>query len=131
MTTPDHTAFSIFLWHHAADREFAKQLAGKLRSRGYETISMGEIEERDEPSFTLDWQMAESDCVLFLISQATLESPSLTTDAEKVLRRKDALLIPAYLEPIRTDELPLLLQYIQPVAFYQNDAKAVEHLLAL
>ena len=39
------------------------------------------------------------------------------------------MLIPAYLEHIQTDELPLLLQYIQPVAFYQNYTKAFEHLL--
>jgi hypothetical protein len=118
------------LWHTATDNEFALQLVGELRSRGLAVISMGEIKEREEPSFTIDWQMSQSDCGIFLISESALTSPLLQTDAEKMMRRKGTLLIPAYLEHINSDALPLLLQYIQPVEFYLDYPKAIDTLIA-
>jgi len=118
------------LWHSAPDKEFAHQLARELRSRGLEIISMGEIREREETSFTVDWQMSQSDCVIFLISECALETPVLQTDAEKVMRRKGTLLIPAFLERIKSEELPLILQYIRPVDFYRDYSKAVDNLIA-
>jgi hypothetical protein len=123
-------SFSIFLWHHPADKDFAIQLAGDLCSRGFEVTALAETKETNPSSVdTAGWRMAKSNCVVFLLSETTVMSASLQMEAEKVMRRKDALLIPAYLNDLKTEDLPLLLQYIQPMEFYRDYPKALDSLV--
>jgi len=91
---------------------------------------MGEKIVSNDPSFhTSDWWMAKSDCVVFLISEQAVKSTLLQTDAEKVMRRKDVLLVPASLDDLKSTDLPLLLQYIRTVDFYRDYPRAVETLV--
>jgi len=127
----DQNPYSIFLWHHPADHRFANQLSGDLCTHGFEVTSLGEIEEKEEPSFTTDWQMARSDCILFLISESAVKSSLLQSDAEKAMRGKEVLLIPALLDDQVSNDLPLLLQYIEPLDFTGNYQSAFDSLASL
>jgi hypothetical protein len=116
----------VFLWYTPEDWEFANLLSKDLKTLGFDVTSTSETEKRDEPSFTIDWQLSKSGCVIFLISKKALSTPILQTEAEKVMRRKEALLIPAYLDDLNAGDLPLLLQYIQPVEFFGDSEKAFD-----
>ena len=82
-------------------------MAGDLRSRGFEVTSAAETKETNTSSVdTAGWRIVKSNCVVFLLSKTTIMSASLQIEAEKVMRRKDALLIPAYLDDLKTEDLP-------------------------
>ena len=128
LESPRSNSFLIFIWHHPDDGGFATETAEQLSARGFETISMVEIGGGAEPSFTVDWQMSQSDCMIFLISKKSVQLSTLQTDAEKVMRREEALVIPVFLDEIERNELPLILHYIQPIYFQPEDAVAFERL---
>jgi hypothetical protein len=130
LTESNQNSFSVFLWHHPSDKVFANQLAEDLHSRRIDSSSMGAaIEETEESFHTADWLLAKSDCVVFLISEDSVKAPNLQTDVEKVMRRKETLLIPAYLDELDTGDLPLILYFIHPLEFSKDYHRAFKILV--
>jgi len=129
---PEQKLFSIFIWHQPESKKFAKMLTEELRTEGFFVSYIGETEKNLDLSFhTIDWQLAKSDCIIFLISGTDVRSTRLQSDAEKVMRRADVFLIPAYIDKIMSSNLPMILQYIEPLEFYEDYKRAFEVLVKL
>jgi len=117
----NHQKPTIYLWHSAVDSNDASELAVELRSHGLEVFSSHQRLNPNHPTFDpTGRQMSSSDCVLFLISKESIKHPNLTNSLEKAMRRKNSLVIPAYLGNIKSQDLPPLLQFIQPLKLYQD-----------
>jgi hypothetical protein len=124
------TTYSIFLWHHPVDTDFVIKLAGELQERGME-VHFNEVEEKTgEKTFNpVDWRLSTSDCVVFLLSQTSVKTPSLRADIEKVLRRGDRIAVSALLDEEAIRDIPLLFRFIKPLDFYEDYEKAVSDLV--
>ncbi len=119
-------SLSIFIRHLPPDLDSARKLARSLRSHGLE-VYLREDKSSTELSFSpIDWQLARSDGVIFLLSAATAEDSQLRVDAEKVMRRKNVLVIPALLDDRGAKNLPLVLRFIQPLELHRDFPGAVE-----
>jgi hypothetical protein len=130
LTSGNQSKPSIYLWHHASDSNFARILTAKLRSRGLVVFSSQKGEGSGHATFDpTERQMSKSDCILFLLSQESIYHPNLTSNVEKAMRRENVFVFPAYLENIKFQDLPPLLQFIQPINFFQDYAKAVRILV--
>jgi hypothetical protein len=123
---------TIFLWHHPADIDFVRGLAENLRSRGLETIfNDPEIETGSISAFSVEWRMSKSNCVIFILSEQATKTPQLSGDVRKVMRRHNAIAVPALLDDEGVQNMPPLLRFIEPLDFRGDYEKALMDLVDL
>jgi len=120
----------VFIWHHPADIEFAYELADELRNHGLEVFVKDQEHKTSEGKFnTAGWQMAKSDCVIFMLSGAIEDITELRGEAEKVMRQGSTLAIPVLVDDNGVREIPLILRFIRLIDFHRDRQKAVGEIL--
>ena len=120
-TFSEKNNFSIFLWFVPADSTLAKDLASDLVSNGVDVYPAIKAVNSEKPIFDpTDWQLSKSEIIVFLLSKNSIRSPTLIPEIEKVLRRKEVVVLPAFIEDIPDKDLPTLLKFIRPLRINQD-----------
>jgi len=112
----------IFIWHHPDDIHHVTDIAGILSEHKFGFHYPNPGEPSGEFSFdTVDWWLAQSDCVIFLLSEAALASPPLLEDIKKVIRQNRYMIIPVVLDEFAAKNLPVLLKFLPGIDFRHPD----------
>ena len=109
----DPTPISIFVWHVSTDSEIGDRFSQALRKCGLEVHSSPQREKSESGSMDISsWQMNICKCILFILSKKSINDPFLSDDVERIMRRKDVLIVPILVDDISKNDLPLLLRLI-------------------
>jgi len=126
---PGPSPISVFVWHIPIDSEIGEMFSRELRTCGLEVYFSKQKEKAEAVTMDIpEWQMNVCNCIVFLLSEKSLINQDLSKDVERIMRRKDVLIVPVYVEEIPKKKLPTLLRLIRPYIIDHNIASLAEQL---
>lgn len=126
---PGPTPVSVFVWHVSSDSEIGDRFSQALRNCGLEVHTSTHCKKPESGSMDVSsWQMNICKCILFILSEKSITNQALSNDVDRIMRRKDVLVVPILIEDISKKDLPFLLRLITAYKVKKNFSELAEQL---